>query len=54
MTKKDNPSDGDGKPDKALTDEETLKKYPNQSKKLIEPEPPPPNPRSTDPRRKQR
>ena len=55
MTKKDNgPSDGDERPDKALTDEETLKKFPKQAKKLSKPEEPPPTPRSTDPRRKQR
>ena len=50
--------DGKGKrkeePNAALTDDEVLKKYPKQGSKLVKPEDPPPTPRSTDPRRKQR
>ena len=42
------------KPEPALTDDEAIKKFPKQASKLIEPEEPPPLPRSTDPRRKQR
>jgi hypothetical protein len=42
-------------PDENLTsDEEFKKQFPKQAGKLEKPEDPPPDPRSTDPRRKQR
>lgn len=44
-----------GKPDEKLTSDEQFKEqYPKQAGKLVKPEEPPPDPRSTDPRRKQR
>jgi hypothetical protein len=44
-----------GKPDEKLTsDEEFKEQYPKQAGKMVKPEEPPPDPRSTDPRRKQR
>ena len=43
------------KPDEKLTDDEDFKKaYPKQAGKIEKPADPPPEPRSTDPRRKQR
>jgi hypothetical protein len=55
MTRKgNNPPDGKENPEKALTDDEAVKKFPKQARKLTKPEEPPPTPRSTDPRRKQR
>jgi len=42
-------------PDEKLTSDEDFKKqFPKQAGKLEKPEHPPPDPRSTDPRRKQR
>ena len=42
-------------PDEKLTSDEDFKKqFPKQAGKLEKPEDPPPDPRSTDPRRKQR
>ena len=44
-----------GQPGEKLTDDEDFKKaYPKQAGKIEKPEEPPPEPRSTDPRRKQR
>jgi hypothetical protein len=44
-----------GSPDEKLTDDEGFKEaYPKQAGKTVKPEEPPPDPRSTDPRRKQR
>jgi len=44
-----------GPPDEKLTDDEDFKEaYPKQAGKIEKPEEPPPDPRSTDPRRKQR
>ena len=42
-------------PDEKLTKDEDFKEqFPKAAEKLTKPEDPPPNPRSTDPRRKQR
>ena len=42
-------------PDEKLTNDEDFKEqYPKAAVKLTEPQEPPPDPRSTDPRRKQR
>ncbi len=43
------------KPDEKLTSDEDFKEqYPKQAGKIAKPRDPPPEPRSTDPRRKQR
>ena len=44
-----------GQPDEKLTGDQDFKEaYPDSSKKMEKPPEPPPEPRSTDPRRKQR
>ena len=44
-----------GAPDEKLTDDEDFKEaFPKQAGKIEKPKEPPPEPRSTDPRRKQR
>ena len=56
MAKKgDSKSKKKGPPDEKLTDDEDFNEaYPKQAGKTVEPKEPPPDPRSTDPRRKQR
>jgi hypothetical protein len=53
--KSDGRSKEKGPPEEKLTDDEDFKEaYPKQAEKMVEPTEPPPEPRSTDPRRKQR
>ena len=50
-----NKSKKQGKPVEKLTDDQDFKEaYPDSAKKMEKPPEPPPEPRSTDPRRKQR
>ena len=56
MAKKgNNESKKQGKPVEKLTDDQEFKEaYPKSAEKMEKPSEPPPDPRSTDPRRKQR